>query len=143
MSDEKTPDDFARLMIERERVAGKKVVPQTDGYSTRAWGAAMVFAAVATFWLYVYEPIQEAIGHTDRVSYFWKGVFFQPALFVVGWIFLISGRKALDFFGSKTRPMPMVFLLLVCAVLCIAYTEWFKYYLASLGYHMTSEKAFF
>jgi hypothetical protein len=82
----------------------------------RLVGLLMLLAGAVLAYLCVYDPLQAASRHEEKVSLSLKGAILCPLVLVMGAAYLVLGRRARAVFGTREHPTTAVW---VCCVLLV------------------------
>lgn len=135
MSEQNSPDEFAKAMDERRSDPAKAAKPMADDFAGRTLGLVMLVAGAFLFLLYTYTAIADAQSQLPSIDYRQKYTFIQLPLVVLGLVYTLFGEHASKWLGPTSRPSKLGWaLVVVMLVASFAYVIAIERYLNLLGY---------
>jgi hypothetical protein len=93
------------------------LTPGSSDLKTRLAGAVMLIAGAVLAYFSVYEPLQAAARHEEKVSISLKGAILCPLALLMGLALLILGKQSTEVFGTRERATPFAWIFGVILVL--------------------------
>lgn len=116
------PEDFERIMRERQKDPSKRAAMLPEDYANRGVGIIALCLGVVLFLTDTFAPLREAMDGFTEIEYKPGYIFLQPILIIYGLIYSVFGEDASKVLGRTFKPSRYGVGLLVGAVLlAIAY----------------------